>query len=83
MAKAMELTKASEIKPMTNADVIKQKLTVADLARMIETENCRRCKARKLCDEKYPIGVSADFDCSKLLRQWLRMEAKTDGKEND
>lgn len=72
----MNWTKAGEIKPMTNADVIKSKLTVADLAKMIETENCRRCKARKLCDEKYPGGVWASFDCKRLLRQWLRMEAK-------
>lgn len=58
----------------TNADYIKSKLTIEQLADMLDTDSCRKCKARKLCKEKYPDGVWASFDCKRLIRKWLKME---------
>jgi len=63
---------------MTNAELLKSKLTLGDLVRLIETENCRKCKARKICKKKYPDGVWAGFDCKSLLREWLKQEAPED-----
>lgn len=39
--------------------------------------NCETCKARKLCEEKYPDGVWASFDCKRLIKKWLKMERES------
>lgn len=61
---------------MTNADVIKEKMTISDLTKWLETDNCRKCKARKICKEKYPDGVWASFDCKRLLSEWLKKDVE-------
>lgn len=59
---------------MTNADYIRSKLTDNQPAERLDTDNCRKCKARKICKEKYPDGVWKDFDCKRLIKKWLKQE---------
>lgn len=62
---------------MTNIDYIRSKITDSQLAEMLDKGNCETCKARKLCEEKYPDGVLVGFDCKRLIKKWLKMERES------
>ncbi len=62
---------------MKNLDIEQKKITAKQLSEILDNGNCKTCKARSFCKEKYPYGTSAEDDCKDIIRKWLNQNIET------